>query len=165
MKTREEKLAAIDASIKRWLARVRRASNAIAKLEQRRNRLLKARDPMRVGKMSPAMAKALEIADRPVNEEIATIVQAQNQGEFVQDKYDAIEAAALQLVEKPKALVHRDDDLTVPAFLRRDPNETALKKMNQRIAKRATQRKAQKPVKSRLLARAIEDNERRNSKA
>jgi hypothetical protein len=41
MKTREEKLANIEASINRWITRGLRATNAISKLQKRKQRLLK----------------------------------------------------------------------------------------------------------------------------
>ena len=66
MKTREEKLAAIEAAMVRWIRRQGRAATELAKLQRKKQRLLKPRDPTRVAKMSPAMAKALEIADAKV---------------------------------------------------------------------------------------------------
>lgn len=41
MKTREEKLAAIEASMKRWITRQGRAATALAKLQRQKQRLLK----------------------------------------------------------------------------------------------------------------------------
>jgi hypothetical protein len=75
MKTREEKLAAIDASMKRWLTRNKRATNQLSRLARQRDRLLKQRDPMRVGKMSTAMAKALEIVDEKKALDIPPVLQ------------------------------------------------------------------------------------------
>jgi hypothetical protein len=95
---------------------------------------------MRVGKMSPAMAKALEIADQHV---------ADNPPVYVEP------VVTRKQVE--------EDPLKIPDEFRRDPNADALKKMNERIEKRAGQRRKEKPVKSPLLAKAIADNNRRNS--
>jgi len=114
MKTREEKLAAIDASMKRWLTRNKRATNALSRLAKQRDRLLKPRD---VSKMSPAMAKALEVAD-----------------------YDAIEKAAARLVDaEPSLLPHQvdaivkaKDGLDLPGFLAR--GQAAQKAVDKVIA-------------------------------
>jgi hypothetical protein len=118
MKTREEKLAAIDASMKRWLTRNKRATNALSRLAKQRDRLLKPRD---VSKMSPAMAKAFEIVDRPKD-------------------YDAIEKAAARLVDaEPSLLPHQvdaivkaKDGLDLPGFLAR--GQAAQKAVDKVIA-------------------------------
>jgi hypothetical protein len=74
MQTLAEKLDDLELKIARWKKRLRVAFNKLDKLEAQHKRLntlvppkqrrpAAQRDPMRVGKMSPSMAKALEVAD------------------------------------------------------------------------------------------------------
>jgi hypothetical protein len=96
MKTREEKLANIEASINRWITRGLRATNAISKLQKRKQRLLKT---------PPAKTVVEEkIADTfaPPLSSLPDIVQA-------------VDDRLTQIIEGPKV----EEDLSVPKFLQR----------------------------------------------
>lgn len=133
MKTRDEKLAAIEVAMTRWIRRQGRAATALARLQKQKQRLLKPRDPMRVGKMSPAMAKALEVADQiaakdvPAELERTSVKPLEHHDDLAHMPSNIVRprghARLAHLAEDMgQALRESSEDAELPKFLdRRDP--------------------------------------------
>ncbi len=129
--TREERLAQIDDSVRRWQRRLTRAVNAMAKLERERRRLMAAQKlPSAV-----VVAPATEGVTRDVTPVVAEVTN-------------------IPVTEVPIPDVLPGDDLAIPAFLQRSKDEQQrIDDAKRRDAETAAKHKAEAEEKRRAKAR------------
>lgn len=142
MQTLEQKMKAVDAALLRWQTRLIKASNMVTKLTKKKRRLEAQRDkPRQTTKPPEKPVPVISTSDPDLVEKVSVVLEANRK---------------------------KEDDLTIPKLLRRDPNADALKAMNKRIEERVASRSkksAKIKAPSRLIAKAMAERDAINQAA